>query len=170
MYTAATSNKVISSTNGLYWNLYATIGSDATNNICCYVQQNANTFYAGKSYESKTDNGFYFLRYSYDIIDDTPEFNAESAMALYIDHEQAIDDEIELSVANHVASYHYDGSSNNILSDYMPVDFDMPDDFCIAISKNDIKNDYIETIMTGDSSNEVIQARATNNTMPNGRW
>lgn len=170
IYTAATSNKVLSSTNGLYWNSYATIGADATNNICCYVQQNVNTFYAGKSTGSKSDNGFYFLRYSYDIIDDTPEFTTESAMVLYTDHEQAIDDYITLSVSNHIDAYHYDNSPNNILSDYMPVNFSMPDNFCTVTSKNDIKNDYIETIMVGDSDNEVIQARATNSTMPNGRW
>lgn len=53
----------------------------------------------------------------------------------------------------------------------MKVDFELPSGFCqVNTAHTSCVNDYIETIMAGDSYDGAIDAYATNDTMTEGTW
>lgn len=68
---------VYSSANGQKWTPYLSFAKAGAQTTLRYGQANAKAMFA---YDSES---LYYVDYSYDLVDDYPEFTATSALALY---------------------------------------------------------------------------------------
>ena len=119
---------VYSSSNGYSWMPYLSFNDvSSVQQMKCYGQANARAMFA---YDGEH---LYYTDYSYDLVNDYPEFTATSALALYEEHKDEIALSISTVVSSHIDAMHTPMHSATSLSDLnscMPVDFSlMPADF-----------------------------------------
>ena len=74
---------VLSSMTGFLWNTMLSISTSTNEPLSGYMHYDSHTLFAGISSTVENEGGLYFTQYSYSIVNDTPEFTAESAMSIY---------------------------------------------------------------------------------------
>ena len=107
----------------------------------------------------------YYSKLVNEIINDTAMFDAESAYAVYNAGKEEIEESCAAKLQQHIEKYHESANGISVLNNFMRTDFDIPSGFIDMSSEKDIKNDYIERIFTGDSSDKKILAKSSNSIM-----
>lgn len=169
VYTATSADMLLSSSSGMWWEPYAKVSAsiDDSRQLVSYLQTSPYTLFAGKD-----GGGMLFAVYRYIVSDSTQQFTAESAIATYELHKKDVSDCISSVLSTHIDYMHGDGSTIQLLNDYMPTSFPIPESFTRAIGHDGVSsvaNDYIEHIFEGTNGNEV-DAYVHSSTMSADVW
>ena len=170
VYTATSGYALLSSSTGMWWNKYLDISANAldTAPIECYLQTDSYTLFAGKN-----TNGMYFTRYKYDIVDNSYQFTAASAMAVYNENKNAISTTVSAALSTHVDEMHGENSPISLLNKYMPTSFPLSGAQFTSSQHSSagltVQNDYIERILEGNELREEVKAYAESTAIAGGR-
>lgn len=84
MYFVSTGRSLLSSTDLMYWSYAAGVGEEGDGIVNSFVQMNQHVALASR--DDEDDPGLFYSRYKVELKDDTAQFNAESAYAVYEQH------------------------------------------------------------------------------------
>lgn len=171
VYMAAKDDShVVSSYDMQLWNEMLSV--DDGSYVKCLAQIDPYVVLAGAEDEYGDDGALYYSKHTISMIDDTSQFTAQSAYAVYDSLKTDIAESCEISMDKHIEDEHDPvDSSINVLNRYMDINFEIPDTFTLcANTPNEVSSDYIENMFVGDSSDGKIVAQSMNSVMGIGKW